>query len=291
MRPDLRTRISGGALENKIGELLDVFFTKRIEALSKLKLRTKLSAKCPYLMKAIGVADAGEIVEEILDAHISSSDETIFGNDFFEPLAKWVAEQAYSTVPGTTVQVSGSPGVDISIEHPDRNEAIAVKSGTRVFNAQSRKKQAEEFQTLFRVLAKTRKAFEPLVGYCYGRKTQRKNSPSPFSEMAGQAFWSHLTGEEDFYLRIVDLMRDKPRHYRDAYQAAYNKAKNKFVKEFAEDFLSADGSIDWVRLTQFNSGKEKPRREKRAALTEVDEKMAQDATEGGERQLSGGLVP
>jgi hypothetical protein len=90
-----RTTIPPADLEAKIAELLDVFFTKRAESLGKLQLKDKLKSKSPYLMRAIGVADASEIIEEMLAAHISSSDETIFGNDFFEPLAKWVAEKAY----------------------------------------------------------------------------------------------------------------------------------------------------------------------------------------------------
>ena len=81
-------------LENKIAELLDVFYNKRCIALNDLKLINTLKRKNPYLYRASGVAAAADIVEEILKAHVSSSDETLFGNEFFEPLAKWVAEQA-----------------------------------------------------------------------------------------------------------------------------------------------------------------------------------------------------
>lgn len=86
--------IDTALLENKIGELLDSFYSKRSVALNDLKLINTLKRKNPYLYRAAGVADASEIVEEILRAHVSSSDETLFGNEFFEPLAKWVAQQA-----------------------------------------------------------------------------------------------------------------------------------------------------------------------------------------------------
>ena len=244
------------ALEAKIAELLDVFFAKRTEALDKLRLQKKLKDKSPYLMRAIGVADASEIVEEILDAHISSSDETIFGNDFFEPLAKWVAEQAYAGTQTTTVQISGAEGCDISIEHAGVYEAIAVKSGPKVFNAQSKKRQVEEFQKLQSRMAKTKKFFAPLVGYCYGSKLQRENpdKPAPFAELAGQRFWHHLTGDAGFYLRIVDLMKSKPIEHRQGFMASYTMAKNKFVKEFSASYTNEDGTIDWLKLTQMNSG-------------------------------------
>lgn len=84
------------------------------------------------------MSDAGEIVEEILRAHVSSSDETLFGNEFFEPLAKWVAQKAN---PGHTVNTSDGEGADITITTDTSVMPIAVKSGVNVFNSDSKKKQ------------------------------------------------------------------------------------------------------------------------------------------------------
>jgi hypothetical protein len=192
--------IDADLLENKISELLDVFFAKRYAALTDLKLLDPIKRKNPYLYRAIGVSDASEIVEEILRAHVSSSDETIFGNDFFEPLAKWVATEYHVTA---KVGVSDGEGVDITIEGEGFISPIAVKSGVNVFNSSSKKKQGENFATLKRRLNKLKKNFDPIVGYCYGKKQQSAKTTVNFKELAGQAFWEFLTGEEDFYLRIV----------------------------------------------------------------------------------------
>ncbi len=254
----MHTLIDGNDLEAKIAQLLDIFFKKRQEGLGRLKLEKKLKDKNPYLFRAIGVADANEIITALLDAHISSSDETIFGNDFFEPLAKWVAENAYKNQPGTTVQVSGAEGCDIAISHEGTHEAIAVKSGPKIFNSQSRKKQVDEFKKIQRIIAKEKKIFIPLVAYCYGSKTQRNTGKAAdFHEYAGQKFWEYLTGEPEFYLRIMYLMKSKPQEYRQEFQSEYNKAKNKFTKEFLDKFSNSDGSIDWNSLTKLNSA-EKP---------------------------------
>jgi hypothetical protein len=246
--------INSDELEAKIADLLDTFFQKRQDGLGKLKLEKKLKDKNPYLFRAIGVADANEIVTALLDAHISSSDETIFGNVFFEPLAKWVATKAYRNHPDTTVQVSSAHGCDIEISHNDKHEAIAVKSGPKIFNSQSRKKQVDEFKTIQRVIAKEGKKFFPLVGYCYGSKSQRDTGKAAdFNELAGQRFWMHLTGEAEFYLRIMSLMKTKPQEYRQAFNDEYNKAKNKFAKEFLDKFSKPDGAIDWEKLAATNS--------------------------------------
>src|ERR1039457_1703261 len=75
-------------LEHLIANSLERFYESRLTGLEKLSLRKVLSKKNPYLYRALGVEKASEIVEQIMAAYISSSDETIFGNCFFEPIAK-----------------------------------------------------------------------------------------------------------------------------------------------------------------------------------------------------------
>lgn len=231
-------------LEVKAAELLDDFYRRRTAKINELKLLDTLRRKNPYLYRALGISRASEIVEGILMAYVSSSDETMFGDAFFEPLAKFVS--------GGTV--APSEGVDVAIETDDTYQAIAVKSGPSVFNADSRKRQEENFQALEKRLRKLRKHFDPIVGYSYGRKQQRETSHSEFRELAGQAFWEEITGDPDFYLTIMALMRDRPEQHRAAYIEAYTAAVNRFTKEFVEQFCHDDGSIDWEKLARFNSG-------------------------------------
>ncbi len=231
-------------LEAKIGELLDDFYARRTQMVAKLDLLNVLRRKNPYLYRALGVGTATEIVNGLLSAYISSSDETLFGNVFFEPLAKFVSE-------GT---VAPSEGVDVAIESDTVYRAIAVKSGISVFNADSRKRQEQNFRALERRLQKLHKQFDPIVGYCYGRKRQRADTASAFRELAGQAFWQEPTGDLDFYLRIIEMMREKPQEHQIQYKIAYEAALNRFVKQFIERFCDEDGTINWAKLTAFNSG-------------------------------------
>lgn len=249
-------------LEKKIGDLLDVFYSKRSVALDDLKLINTLKRKNPYLYRAVGVSDASEIVEEILRAHVSSSDETLFGNEFFEPLAKWVAENAN---PAHTVNTSDGEGADITITTTTSVMPIAVKSGVNVFNADSKKKQGENFAALNKRLQKLRLHFDPVVGYCYGRKQQSARNKVNFKELAGQAFWELLTNENDFYLRIVRMMGEKPGVHRPSFQQSFDQAKNRFAKEFLIDFSDENGAINWDKLLEFNSGSIKPQAKKSAS--------------------------
>lgn len=69
-------------VEQNIG----VFHQKRIKSLDNLELIKVLKRKNPYLFKAKNVLTAEQIIKGIVDAHISSNEETIFG-DWLEGLA------------------------------------------------------------------------------------------------------------------------------------------------------------------------------------------------------------
>lgn len=144
------------------------------------------------------------------------------------------------------------------METENKYTAIAVKSGTSVFNAQSKKRQIAEFKSLEARLRKLQKQFDPLVGYCYGRKIRSNNTN--FRELAGQAFWEEITGDADFYLKIIRLMKDKPQQHIVEYRKSFDAATNRFTAEFISNFCNEDGTINWDKLTEFNSGKEKPKK-------------------------------
>jgi hypothetical protein len=44
-------------------------------------------------------------------------------------------------------------------------------------------------------------------------------------------------------------------HIDPAFEQSYQKASNRPVKEFINEFCLEDGSIDWERLVEFNSGR------------------------------------
>lgn len=63
-----------------------------------------------------------------------------------------------------------------------------------------------------------------------------------------------LTGDEEFYKKIITYMGTLPEQYVAQYQESCNKAANRLVREFANSFCKEDGSIDWEKLVEFNSG-------------------------------------
>lgn len=255
--------ITDDELAAEVTRLLWIFHDRRVAALEKLDLRNVLSRKNPYLFRAIGSGDAATLVEELLRARISSSDETIFGNEFFEPLAAWVAEMANRDDPTVHARTSTGAGVDVEIEYSDRFTAIAVKSGTSVFNAQSKAKQKDQFAQARSRLQKTRKQFDPVVAYSYGRLN---SSDIDFRVVAGQAFWDELSGDENFYLRIVRAMAAPAAARALLFTTEYANAVTRLSAELLSDFADEHGQLDWEKLVIFNSAVATPRRAPKATV-------------------------
>ena len=78
--------------------------------------------------------------------------------------------------------------------------------------------------------------------------------PQFYQELAGKQFWAELTGDEEFYIKIISFMGTLPEQYVASYKESYNKAANRLVREFSNEFCSKDGGIDWEKLVEFNSG-------------------------------------
>src|SRR5205823_1229020 len=142
-------------LEKLIRECLATFYARRIAALEKLNLSNVLRRKNPYLFRAKGIGNASEMVTELLVAHVSSSDETIFGGAFFEPICKQVSKFI----------IAAARGSDFVLEADDAYQAISLKSGPNAFNSDQVSKLNDRFQEMENSLRATlrtlRKQFVP----------------------------------------------------------------------------------------------------------------------------------
>jgi len=233
--------------------LLD-FYSRRVDKLDKLQLKQILSRKNPYLFKAVGKQSATELVEGILGAYLSSSEETIFGDAFFEPVAKAVSGGV----------VSPSEGVDVAVETADRYLAISVKSGPNPYNASQKRKQDLDFKSLRARVTKLKKQFDAMLGHCYGRTRSEPSSAKIYRDRSGQEFWEELTGDARFYVKLIKYMEDEIiNKHKDEYQTAWDKAVNRYVGEFVSESCYKDGGINWEKLVEFNSGKRKPKTAKK----------------------------
>lgn len=235
------------AVVQAIASALETFYGTLIEKIDGLNIQKVMKRKNPYLYRAKAMQSATEIVDSVLTAFVSSSEETIFGNCFFEPIA----------IAASGGNKALAEGIDIMIQNNETNtiSAIAVKSGPSVFNADSKKRQEQNFTAASKLAQQAKARYEAYIGYCYGKKKESgRGKPKMYQELAGKRFWAELTGDEDFYIKIIEYMGTMPEKYVADYKESYNRAANRLVREFANSFCREDGSIDWEKLVEFNSG-------------------------------------
>lgn len=239
-------------VKKAIARALEDFYGALISKIDSINIKDIMRSKNPYLYRAKSMQTSSEIIESILQAFVSSSEETIFGNCFFEPIA----------IAASNGIKSNTEGVDIEIFDSDDNAkyVVAVKSGTSVFNADSKKRQEENFTKAQRALktSGSKIRFEAIVGYAYGTKNETgRGKAKIYEEVAGEEFWEVITGDKDFYTKIISFMNTLPEKYIDEYKTSYAKASNRLVRDFSAEFCNPDGTIDWEKLVDFNSGSPK----------------------------------
>ena len=227
-------------VEQNIG----IFHLKRIQSLDNLKLKDVLKRKNPYLFKAKYVLTADEIVRGIVDAHISSNEETIFG-DWLEGLAIFINSKVYQG------RKSGIPNIDLEFDNKGVRYILTIKSGPNWGNSSQIKKMVLDFKTAKKTLRTSNSQLNVVAvnGCCYGN--QSKPDKGDYFKYCGQQFWEFISGEPDLYTKLIEPLGHKSRERNDDFMQSYASMKNKFTLEFISTFCFEDGSIDWEKFIIF----------------------------------------
>jgi hypothetical protein len=232
-------------VENNIA----TFHNKRIQSLDDLKLSQILKRKNPYLFKAKYLLTSEAIIKGLVDAHISSNEETIFG-DWLEGLAIFINGKVYNG------KKSGITGIDLEFDNDDRRYIVNIKSGPNWGNSSQIAKMIDDFKTATKTLRTSNSKLNVVAvnGCCYGID----NSPEKgdYLKYCGQRFWEFISGSANLYTDIIEPLGHKAKEKNDDFNKSYALMINKFTKEFSKDFCSDNGEIDWIKLVEFNSKKD-----------------------------------
>jgi len=237
------------SIENYVEENISEFHNKRLKSLETLKLDKILSRKNPYLFKAKNVLTSEQIIKSILDAHISSNEETIFG-DWLEGLAIYINFLAYGG------WKSGIQGIDLEFDSNKRRYIVTIKSGPNWGNNSQTQKMISDFQTAIKTLrtSNSRLNIVAVNGCCYGRDSN-PDKKGIYFKYCGQMFWEFISGDKDLYIKLIKPLSFKAKEKNEEYNISYSKVINKFTMGFSNQFCSIDGTIDWAKLVAYNSQK------------------------------------
>lgn len=232
-------------VEKNIG----TFHQKRIQSLDSLKLSKVLKRKNPYLFKAKYVLTAEQIIKGIVDAHISSNEETIFG-DWLEGLAIFINETVYGG------KKSGITGIDLEFDKDSVRYIITIKSGPNWGNSSQIAKMVSDFKTAKKTLrtSNSNLIITAINGCCYGR--DNKPDKGDYFKYCGQKFWEFISGDKNLYTEIIEPLGHKAKEKNDEFIKSYSQMINKFTKQFANEYCDNDGNIDWKKLVELNSSED-----------------------------------
>jgi hypothetical protein len=183
-------------------------------------------------------------VRQLLDAHLSSHEETLFG-EFLESMAIFVCGEKFGGIKST------AEGIDLEFSRNDIRYAVSIKSGPNWGNSRQISKMASDFDRIKRI-AGHRAHITCVNGCCYGQDGTPLKKKG-YLKLCGQHFWTLISGEEEIYKEIVEPLGYQARSRCDTFNEAYGKVLTLFTQNFTKEFCLADGSIDWHKALELNS--------------------------------------
>jgi hypothetical protein len=241
------TKITNKEITQYIVSNIQSFHSSRLENLKKLKLGNVLKRKNPYLFKAKNINTAELFVRNILDAHLSSQEEGIFGG-FLEELAIFICGKVFDG------KKSSAEGIDLEFEKERIKYIVSIKSGPNWGNSRQIAKMKDDFKRAKKVLG-TNVGIRNVVsvnGCCYGKD----NNPDKgdYLKLCGQEFWMFISDNGRLYIDIIEPLGHEAKQRNEEFNNSYDEVVNKFTFEFIQNFCE-NGKIKWDKIVKYNSGK------------------------------------
>ncbi len=155
-----------------------------------------LLRKNPYLFKSKGIDTGIDLVKSLLDAHLSSQEETLFGA-FLEGLAIHAAKIVHDGWKSSAI------GIDLEFNKSDTRYIISIKSSPDWGNSSQVSKMCDNFKIASRIIRQgdAKVTIKAVNGCCYGR--DKKPDKGDYFKYCGQQFWELVSNDSEFYTRII----------------------------------------------------------------------------------------
>ena len=223
------------------------FYDSRNRSLSNASLKSLLKKKNPYLFRSKNIKTGQDLVKEMLDAFLSSSEETIFGN-LLERLAIFVCQKKFD---GFKPKEGDFASVDLIFTRDKTTYIIGIKSDSVWGNTDSTRQMISNLQQIAS-LKYSNEQVHLVSGICYGKSKIKKYEL--YSRYTGQSFWELVSGDDNFYIKIIEPLGNAIRNRDTEFILQYTKKINQMTTEILNEFCT-DNLLDWSKIVQFNSGK------------------------------------
>lgn len=232
--------------------VIEPFYEVRLNNLQSIHLKNILKRKNPYLFKAKNLELASDLVKSIIDAFLSSQEETIFGN-LLEGFAIHVSKTLYGGFK------SELKSIDLEFKRNNIYHIVGIKSGTNWGNSDQINKMRDNFK-LARGILRERGITTEIVavnGCIYGKDNvpfkTNSDSEKQYYKYAGQDFWHFISGDDNLYREIIKPIDEEAKRKDETFKKAYIAKVNEMTQEFLANFMTTDNQIDWLKLIDFVS--------------------------------------
>lgn len=231
------------------------FYQIRLQKLNDLTFNSIMKRKNPYLFKAKNIQTAEELVRYVLDAFLSSQEETIFG-DLMEELAIFVCKKVFD---GHKAEQGKFRSVDLIFTRDRKTYIVSIKSGPNWGNSDQIGRMKGNLKEAKKILKNEGNKTKIIAvnGCIYGKdsrphKVDRDREKS-YYKFCGQEFWELISGDNEFYQRIVVPIDKEAKKRDENFRNTYSAKINELTKDFSENYLTDDGQINWEKIVDFVS--------------------------------------
>jgi len=235
-------------------DVMNPFYEIRLEKLKKANLALISKRKNPYLFKAKNIETAGDLAKGILDAFLSSQEETIFG-ELMKNLAIHVCHTVFD---GEKAEEGKYRSVDLIFERNNKLYIVGIKSGPHWGNS-------DQINTLKRNLKVAKKLLRAelgktniisINGCIYGKDSSphkvNKDPDLSYYKFCGQAFWELVSGDDQLYKEIIKPLDKESKKWDEIFRESYTKKVNEMTKDVVNLFYTKD-TLDWEKIIDYVS--------------------------------------
>lgn len=243
-------------------DVIRPFYQKRLLNLKKTKLNYLIKRKNPYLFKAKNIQTAGDFAKYLLNAFLSSQEETIFG-DLLENFAVHICKQAFNGEKAKQVKFRS---VDLIFKRDNKLYVVGVKSGPNWGNSDQINAMKRNFKKAKEILKKEGEKIRivSVNGCMYGKdnkpfKKDKRDYKRNYYKLCGQQFWELISADNNLYKKIIKPLDKEVKKRDEIFQDLYVKKLNEMTKDLIEMFY-IDNTLDWNKIIDYVSKKETKKR-------------------------------
>ncbi|MDD2753452.1 MAG: PmeII family type II restriction endonuclease [Candidatus Portnoybacteria bacterium] len=235
-------------------DIIRPFYKIRLDRLESANLSSIFARKNPYLFKAKNIETAGDLAKAILDAFLSSQEETIFG-DLMENLAIHICRQIFN---GKKAEEGKYKSIDLIFERENKFYIVGIKSGPNWGNSDQVNIMRRNFKLAKKEIrvGADKKTIIAVNGCMYGRdNSPHKVSKDPalsYYKICGQKFWELISGDNELYKKIVQPLDKEAKKRDETFKDLYIKKINEMTEDIVELFYSKS-NLDWDKIIEYVS--------------------------------------